>query len=366
VQNVILLTRYPSDRIIDMIIMHCTNLVAFHSEVTLSASVLSRIVGGFPKLTDIALLGLCIDETLDAIIQACPRLEKVKVIRHRAVTEDALTGFVTKCPRLKYLHVGLAGEDRSAQIIEETFFVHLAASCPQLTELHITDAYVTEVGIKALAEGCHKLHTLSLSAARMRFTTTTAPAVLPSLREFRLEMKLEMMLVKKFLDALLRCFPAVRKLSLSGLHGVTSEELVAATAHLPHLQSIHLGGCEFLTDQLVQGIAHSCPDLQSVSLRCCSNGQQYQQRALVRGPALPPVTGPDNATREQQLATAQEVLSGCCETRLRWQRTKNEWHKLSSEGIVTLFEGHPSLMRVETLNCRDSASKERTYELVVH
>jgi hypothetical protein len=365
VQKVILLIKVSSDRIADAIGMHCTSVVAFQSEVMVSANVLSRIVGNSQKLTDISLLGQFRKENLHAITHHCQRLEKLKLVRNYFLTEDTLTDFVSNCHRLKYLHVGLASQISGP--LSETFFEGLAANCPELTELHICHVVISEGDISALAEGCHKLQTLCLLSAYLDFPSSAILAVLPSLLELTLEGKSAGKIqVKPFLDSLLRCFPSVRKLSLSGLWGVTTHELLAAIAHLSHLQFVHLGDSRFLTDTLLRSIAHSCPDLQSVSLRCCSYGKQYQQRTLVRGPALPPVTGPDNATREQQLASAQEVLSGCCKAKVYWPRTKNEWHELSSEGLVTLFEDRPSLMRVKTHNCGDSGTKEGTYELWVH
>jgi len=166
--------------------------------------------------------------------------------------------------------------DVSAQKITDQSLNVIAASSRNLEVLNL--AYceadfaipgVTDAGIKALAQGCHRLRILDLTASSISDEGLEALAEncydiekikLTSCRDVE----------GRGIAELLRCCTKIQDLRLDGCDGLTDEGVMRFASECAGIRSICIGGSwsSALSDSSLDALASGCQKLETLQLQC--------------------------------------------------------------------------------------------------
>ena len=143
------------------------------------------------------------------------------------------------CPRLRKLYVDLS----SKVILTEDTLFDLARHCPHLEVLSMvkTEHRCADDGLIAVAQHCHKLHTIELHSN----------------------------ITDSVIQALCDYCPHLRHIDLLLCFQLTDKSLIAIANAYPHLKSLSLNALEF-SGSAIETLADKCHELEKVILYAVS------------------------------------------------------------------------------------------------
>ena len=179
-------------------------------------------------------------------------LDRDSLIHLAEALGNPLTLLVYFMPRLSMQHWAAAQDAQAALVqcdmsdwsptIDDTAVVALAASCPQLSSLNLSDCHkITDAAVAALAASCPQLSSLNLCGCHK--------------------------ITDEALAALAASCPQLSSLILCGCHKITDAAVVALVTSCPQLSSLDLYGCLNITDAAMASLAASC-DVHQVLREC--------------------------------------------------------------------------------------------------
>jgi F-box/leucine-rich repeat protein 2/20 len=328
------------NKITSYIATFCPILRSFRGDRSHRHEALADIAGGCPLLEELLLPGGFTDETIDAFARTCRLLKRVKI-----ESDDAFA----QAPLLRLLRNGRCLESITINGDEteltDMFFVTLAQCCPLLAKVDIFRADISEVSMEALAAGCPKLQSLSLSCGSIELSRLRGAAVLPALTHLCLW---EEEIDDESFDVMLRYCPKLQTLALVQLMDLTEDGLESVSVYCPLLHTLSLTCClGAATDAALRSLAGQCTQLRSFSAPGCEELTDDGIGALITAhPLLEELDVSD--CWEMTDAVLYALVENCPQLR---RVCVNRCKEITSAGVLALLQGCLHLTGVQVADC---------------
>nr|KAG5694621.1 hypothetical protein BaRGS_014716 [Batillaria attramentaria] len=152
----------------------------------------------------------------------------------------------------------------------DNILLHASARCRNLTHVDASWCHVTDNGLSALAECCHRLESLCLNGCQM-ITDESLEAVLrkhgQSLRV--LELFGCFGLTQSGFRSLATYCTFLLTLNIGQCHKVTDSCVATLSASLGRVENLDLRGCKQIKDNCIRKIVRNCPRLRMLTLANC-------------------------------------------------------------------------------------------------
>jgi hypothetical protein len=220
-----------------------------------------------------------------------PTLTKLKFEGAQS-TSHVLRTLAASCAHLQELEVNVTTK------VTVTGWAVLARGCPQLSELDVYSARMTDSGLLALAEGCVHLRSLMIQEEEGYLTDSGLQAVGRSCKQLRSllllgcekvtdaglcavaagcprlrDVKVDVSCSDRFAIALAENCRDLRALSLNSLedseHSLTDDGVTALVLGCRKLRELNFDSAPLLTEAVLSAIAAHCSVLRSLYLRQC-------------------------------------------------------------------------------------------------
>lgn len=184
------------------------------------------------------------------------------------IDSDALRElFREVAPHLKELNFSRCSR---GVLTGDNILLHASARCRNLTHVDASWCHVTDNGLSALAECCHRLESLCLNGCQM-ITDESLEAVLKkhgqSLRV--LELFGCFGLTQSGFRSLATYCTFLLTLNIGQCHKVTDSCVATLSASLGRVENLDLRGCKQIKDNCIRKIVRNCPRLRMLTLANC-------------------------------------------------------------------------------------------------
>ncbi|ETV88541.1 hypothetical protein, variant [Aphanomyces astaci] len=224
---------------------------------------------GVPRVTDIGLTTLA---------KRCTVLRSLKLsgCRNPAfygrpdIGDDGLRALSKLCRHLTVLD--LAGAPR----VSSVGVAAIAATCPKLEKVTLTDTTIDDNAVLALAAQCPAIHTLHLTKCRF-ITDAAVEAIASGLFSLRtLSLAFNSTISNKSLVALAATKSPVESLDLSGDVLIDDAGMMALVAGCHRLRHVLVKGCDRLTEGCIRDCTANLPFCRP---QPCPESQQLEPRS---------------------------------------------------------------------------------------
>ncbi|ETW10203.1 hypothetical protein, variant [Aphanomyces invadans] len=255
--------------------------------------VLVRAFYNFEHLTHVD-LSACVqitDDTIKSMALRCRRLVELDLSTCPQLTDSGMVYLAEHCVRLERLNVS-SKKGHLNERITDLALLSFGQHCPRLETLNVSGCtFISDVGVRWLAEGCHSLtslnlnHVFKLTDVAMRALGTHTPHL----------QCLHVNHVKNISDVGLRFLsdgcPKLSLLHLKQLYLVSDgvkrefglEGLQAVALSCPALTDLDVSGCFQIVERSLQTIGAHCKALKRINLRGCVKATPTGLSSILQG-----------------------------------------------------------------------------------
>jgi len=163
--------------------------------------------------------------------------------------------------------VDLDGESNLESMTDHSL-VFFSDGCPNLKSLNLTNSTkITDIGIKLLAEGCHKLETLILN--KCGISDLAVESISMNCHNLRsISLNECMQVTNTAISSLQQGCPKLKYLSVDGCSMMTNTALKRA-AKMSCLEHLNVANCEEISDKGIKELAEGCKSLLVLNIAGC-------------------------------------------------------------------------------------------------